>query len=93
MHESNAVVIYSRKLTEQIPRSYAAHAFNQVQRSMHLFEIIRLCALWDPPGTDRESIPTIVELFNEPALIEQIARETHDFYATEVQPPRHRRQH
>jgi hypothetical protein len=36
MHESNAVVIYSQKLSEQIPRSYAAHAFNQFQRSMHL---------------------------------------------------------
>jgi hypothetical protein len=29
MHESNAMVIYSQKLSEQIPRSYAAHAFDQ----------------------------------------------------------------
>ena len=86
MHESNTLVIYSPKMSAQIPRSFAAHAFNQFQRSMHLFEIIRLCALWDPPGTDRESIPTIVELFNEPALVEQIARETHDLYANEAQP-------
>jgi hypothetical protein len=86
MHESNATVIYSNKLSEQIPRSYAAHAFNQFQRSMHLFEIVRLCALWDPPGTDRESIPTIIELFNEPALIALIADDTHDFFANEVQP-------
>jgi hypothetical protein len=41
---------------------------------------------WDPSDTDRESIPTIVELFNEPALVEQIARETHDLYANEAQP-------
>jgi hypothetical protein len=75
MHESNTLVIYSPKMSAQIPRPFAAHAFNQCQRSMHLFEIIRLCALWDPPGTDRESIPTIVELFNEPALVEQIARD------------------
>ena len=86
MHEFNTLVIYSPKMSAQIPRSFAAHAFNQFQRSMHLFEIIRLCALWDPPGTDRESIPTIVELFNEPALVEQIARETHDLYANEAQP-------
>ena len=39
-----------------------------------------------PVRTDRESIPTIVELFNEPALVEQIARETHDLYANEAQP-------
>ena len=86
MHESSILVIHSPKMSAQIPRSFAAHAFNQFQRSMHLFEIIRLCALWDPPGTDRESIPTIVELFNEPALVEQIARETHDLYANEAQP-------
>src|SRR5262249_38071459 len=75
MHESNTLVIYSPKMSAQIPRSFAAHAFNQFQRSMHLFEIIRLCGLWDPSGTDRESIPTMVELFDEPALVEQIARE------------------
>jgi AbiU2 len=86
MHEANALVIYSPKLAKQIPRSYAAHAFNQFQRSMHLFEIVRLCALWDFPGTDRESIPTIIELFNEPELVEQIARDTHDRYAKEVEP-------
>ena len=86
MHESNILVIHSPDMSAQIPRSFAVHAFNQFQRSMHLFEIIRLGALWDPSGTDRESIPTIVELFNEPALVEQIARETHDLYANEAQP-------
>jgi hypothetical protein len=86
MHEANALVVYSPKLAGQIPRSYAAHAFNQFQRSMHLFEIVRLCALWDPPGTDRESIPTIIELFNEPALVDQIAHDRHDLYANEAEP-------
>jgi hypothetical protein len=86
MHEANSLVVYSPKLAGQIPRSHAAHAFNQFQRSMHLFETIRLCALWDPPGTDRESIPTIVELFNDPALVDQIARDRHDRYANEMEP-------
>lgn len=85
MHEANSLVVYSPTLSGQIPRSRAAHAFNQFQRSMHLFEIIRLCALWDPPGEDRESIPTIIKLFNDPALLDQIARETHDRYATEAE--------
>ena len=53
---------------------------------MHLFEIIRLCALWDPPGTDRESIPTIIALLNEPALLDQIARKRHDLYANQAEP-------
>jgi hypothetical protein len=86
MHESNAVVIYSQKLSEQIPPSYAAHAFNQFQRSMHLFELVRLCAMWDPPGKDRESIPTIIDLFNEPALIDHLVSEAHALYANETPP-------
>ena len=86
MHESNAVVVYSQKLSEQIPRSYAAHAFNQFQRSMQLFEIVRLCAMWDGPGNDRESIPTIIALFNEPKLIDQLVAEAHAFHANELPP-------
>jgi hypothetical protein len=86
MHESNAAVIYSTKLSDQIPRSYAAHAFNQFQHSMHLFEILRLCALWDRPGRDRESIPTIIDLFNEPEFINQLVQEEYAVYANEVFP-------
>jgi hypothetical protein len=42
MHEPNTLVIYSPEMSAQIPHSFAAPAFNQFQRSMHLFEIIRL---------------------------------------------------
>lgn len=86
MHEANAIVIYSQQLAKQIPTSYAAHAFNQFQRSMHLFEIVRLAALWDPPREDRESIPTIIALFNTPELIDQIVEETHTYHANEAAP-------
>jgi hypothetical protein len=85
MHEANAVVIYSQQLAEQIPPSYAAHAFNQFQRSMHLFEILRLCALWDKVREDRESIPTIIALFDKPELIDQLEQEAHASYANEAQ--------
>jgi bifunctional non-homologous end joining protein LigD len=34
-------------LSSQIPQSFAANAFNVFQRSMHQFEIVRLCVLWD----------------------------------------------
>ena len=86
MHEFNGLVIYSQKLSEQIPRSYAAHAFNQFQRSMHLFELVRLCAMWDGPGDDRESIPAIIALFNEPKLIDQLVNEAHACHANELPP-------
>jgi hypothetical protein len=76
MHEANAIVVYSPTLSNQIPHSYAAHAFNQFQSSMHLFEIVRLCALWDGPDQDKENIPTIVELADDAAvqtaLVEEI---------------------
>lgn len=86
MHEANAVIIYSQQLSDQIPRSRAAHAFNQFQRSMHLFEIIRLCAIWDKPREDRESIPTIIASFNEPELIDQLAQDIYAFHSNEVPP-------
>ena len=53
---------------------------------MHLFELVRLCAIWDGPGKDRESIPTIIALFNEPDLINQLVAEAHAFHANEVPP-------
>ena len=84
MHEANALIIYSQQLSGQIPRSRAAHAFNQFQRSMHLFEIIRLCAIWDKPSEDRESIPTIIALLDDPALIDQLAREAYAFHSNEA---------
>ena len=78
------MVIYSQKLSAQIPRSCAAHAFNQFQRSMHLFELARLYAMWDELGNDRESVPTIIALFNEPELIDQLVAEAHTFHANEI---------
>ena len=86
MHEANAVIIYSQQLSEQIPRSYAAHAFNQFQVSMHLFEVMRLCAIWDKPSPDRESIPSIIALFNEPKLIDQLINEIRGSYVDEPPP-------
>src|SRR5262245_62743469 len=64
LHENNAVVVYSDALALQIPRSFAANAFNVFQQSLYRFEIVQLCALWDRAWHDlsRESIPTIVEL-------------------------------
>lgn len=87
MHEANSIVVYSSILGSQIPESYAAHAFNQFQRSMHLFEIGRLCALWDAYGDDRESIPTIADLIDKPEIIEAVAQETWEYFAS--QPPPH----
>jgi hypothetical protein len=37
---------------------------------------VRLCALWDRAGDERESIPSIIELIDHPDVIEALAIET-----------------
>jgi AbiU2 len=76
LHENNAIIVYSDTLSSQITRSLAANAFNVFQGGLHQFEIVRLCALWDRAGADRESIPTIIELIKPPDVIEALAQET-----------------
>jgi hypothetical protein len=60
LHANNAFVVYSPTLVSQIPPSFAANAFNVLQRSMHQIEIVRLCALWDTADSDKENIPTVI---------------------------------
>jgi len=76
LHENNTIIVYSDTLSSQVTRSLAANAFNVFQGGLHQFEIVRLCALWDRAGADRESIPTIIELIKPPDVIEALAQET-----------------
>jgi hypothetical protein len=59
LHEGNKLIL-SDEFAKQIPDSYAAHAFNDFRASMHSFEIVRLCALWDRADSDKINIPTAV---------------------------------
>lgn len=61
-HENTRCVIYAPQLSDQIPRSYAAHAFSELQRTLLHYEIVRLCTFWDYEDLDGRSIPTIVAL-------------------------------
>jgi hypothetical protein len=76
LHENNAIIVYSDTLSSQVTRSLAANAFNVFQGGLHQFEIVRLCALWDRAGADKESIPTIIELIKPSDVIEALAQET-----------------
>jgi AbiU2 len=73
--ESNAITIYSDKLSKQIPRSYAAHAFNSFCKAMLQIEVVRLSALWDPAADNlrRESIPTVIELIDHPNVLSRLS--------------------
>lgn len=61
-HENTRWLVYNAELTDQIPRSYAAHAFTELQKSALNYEVIRLCSFWDKVDFDSRSIPTIVAL-------------------------------
>ena len=76
LHENNALVVYSSLLSSQIPTSHAANAFNVFQRGMHQFELVRLCALWDSIEPEKENVPTIIELIDQPDVVEALAQET-----------------
>jgi hypothetical protein len=73
IHENNAVVLYSATLSKQIPKSYAANALNVFREAMHQIEIVRICALWDNPTLDRESILSVIELIDHPNVLETLA--------------------
>src|SRR5262245_30188910 len=88
LHENNAVVVYSDALALQIPRSFAANAFNVFQQSLYHFELIQLCALWDRawPDLSRESIPTIVELIADSNVIDALVEETRSTWSSGILP-------
>jgi hypothetical protein len=73
IHENNAIVLYSDTLSKQIPKSYAANAFNVFREAMHQIEIVRVCALWDNAALERESICTVVELIADEKVLEVLA--------------------
>lgn len=62
VHENNRLVVYSGLIADQIPRSFAANAFNTLVRTMHQYEVIRLCAFWDPIELGARSLPHVSAL-------------------------------
>jgi AbiU2 len=80
LHENNAIIVYSDTLSSQIRYAHAADAFYAFRAGLYHFEIVRLCALWDPANDDRksipteESIPTIIELIDLNDVIDTLAQ-------------------
>jgi hypothetical protein len=73
IHENNAIVLYSDTLSKQVSKSYAANAFNVFREAMHQIEVIRICALWDAADKDKESILTVIELIDDPKVLDALA--------------------
>jgi hypothetical protein len=80
LHENNAIITYSPLLSNQIPRSYAARAFNVVQKSIHRYEIIRLCTFWDGVDLEKANIPTVIELIDDPRIFNHISQDLEDHW-------------
>ena len=59
IRENNAIVVYSDQLSKQIPRSYAANAFNVFRETMHQIEMSPAeCIVGTrPKSTTRRSPP------------------------------------
>jgi AbiU2 len=78
---SNEIVLYTDAISKQVGRSYAAHAYISLQRSMFEHEFIRLCAMWDVArhereARDRDSIPAVLHLIDDENVIRQLVAET-----------------
>lgn len=81
LHENNSIIVYSNKLAGQIPESTAANAFNTFQQSMHRYEIVRICALWDSVEPPKENIPTVIALIQSDEVIERLACEMESYWS------------
>ena len=86
MQAANKLVVYSPLLSSQIPPSRAGHAFNQFQRAMHQYAVIRLAAIWDRPEKDRVSLPTIVALVSSSSVAKLLEDQTYTYFATAAEP-------
>lgn len=79
LYEANEIITFSDTLSKQIPFSHAANAFNVFQDAMFRFEVVRLCVLWDPCqpwDLDKESLPAVIQLVDEPAVIAALREKT-----------------
>jgi HEPN superfamily AbiU2-like protein len=83
IHENNAIVLYSDTLSKQIPKSYAANAFNVFWEAMHQIEVVRICALWDSAKIDKESILTVIELIDDQKVLDALADQARAQHAVE----------
>ncbi|WP_425043821.1 hypothetical protein [Primorskyibacter sp. S87] len=74
-NENTRHVVYSRHLAEQIPRSYAANAFRELQDSLLYYSVVRACALFDRAGNDKVSLHTVINAFPNKRAVKKVARE------------------
>ena len=84
IRESNAQM-NSLQLRKQIPKSYAANCYNYLSYSQRRYELICFTAVWDKSSEDRDSIPTIFRLINDPKVRSAIVAKAASNYQQSTQ--------
>lgn len=92
VRSTNEILLHTDLISKQIPKSYAAHAFNALGKAMHEHELTCLCALWDSVGNDetvraRDSIPAVVWLVDHPDVESYLCKEMFDQFASGFSSP------
>ncbi|WP_069299365.1 hypothetical protein [Neptunicoccus sediminis] len=87
-NENTRHAVYSSRLVGQISRSYAAHAFKELQNTLLYFSVVRVCSLFDKAANDRVSLHTVINAISNKETVRKVARETHLYHATQGEPRR-----
>ena len=80
IHANNRHLIYREPLQGTLAQTFAGNAFASLRVANFGFELIRLCALWDPPRADRISLPEIAALIADGAVIQQLKADFDGWY-------------
>ncbi|WP_346895560.1 hypothetical protein [uncultured Roseibium sp.] len=75
IHANNEYLVYSKRLTDQIPFSYAANAYNILSQTSFFFGVLRIAALWDKADEDTASFLTVIEYIDDDEVIKALAEE------------------
>ena len=87
VNQNTRWIVYDSSIRNQIPISYAAHAFNELQRTVLSYEVIRICTFWDRVDLDSFSIPTIVALADCEKIKELVYESHYNQYIHEPKLP------
>lgn len=85
-NENTQHAVYSSRLSGQINRSYAAHAFKELQNTLLYFSVVRACSLFDKPGSERVSLHTVIREISNKKIVRKVARQTYHYHANQGEP-------
>jgi hypothetical protein len=74
LQASNKIVLYSDTLASQIPTSYAANAYRIFTSNMLKSAVSKICTFWDGPAADRNSVPSVIKLVDNPDVMAELRR-------------------